>query len=289
MSVSKNVKDSKPTQRSDQPDEDFPYLLPEEKIKYGYVLCRLAELEKGDAILLKQMVKGKIVYDPNAKLFYHFDKHHWIPDTSSAHKLRKIISEKLPAQYKYTASELAQRSKNDLNRTKLIALLNQRASTLRTRRGVQSVLFFAETELLKEDIEWDSKPDLLGVRNGVIELQTGNLRDGRPEDYITEAKVVPHPFMGLNVTSATIEKFMKDVFHPNVVDFMQRVLGSGITGHSRDHSLIILHGPKGRNGKDTLFNHLQSVLGELVGPASADSSWKEEEGRQGQQSRISLP
>ena len=32
--------------------------------------------------------------------------------------------------------------------------------------------------------EWDTNPWLLGLANGVLDLRTGQLLDGRPEDYI---------------------------------------------------------------------------------------------------------
>jgi hypothetical protein len=120
MSRSKKAKEPSSIPSSDQNEDDFSYLLTEEKTKYEFILRRLPELEKGDALLLKRIANGKIIYDPKAKLFYHFDKHHWIPDTPYAHRLRKIISEKLAMQYKYAASDLVQRDRNSSDRTKLL-------------------------------------------------------------------------------------------------------------------------------------------------------------------------
>ena len=55
----------------------------------------------------------------------------------------------------------------------------------------------------------------------------------------------------------------------DTVQFMQRLLGYGVTGLNKEHILPIFYG-RGRNGKDTLLNILREVLGFMATPGFND-------------------
>ncbi|MDQ2902986.1 MAG: phage/plasmid primase, P4 family, partial [Chloroflexota bacterium] len=55
-----------------------------------------------------------------------------------------------------------------------------------------------------------------------------------------------------------------------LITFVQRALGYGISGHVIEHIFLILYGEEGRNGKDTLMSVLAKVLGNTVGAVSND-------------------
>ena len=123
--------------------------------------------------------------------------------------------------------------------------------------------------------EWDTHPWLLACSNGVLDLQTGELRPGKPEDYIKTA--VPTDWNGLNAPAPRFEQFLQEIFQDKpaeegeaLIAFLQRLLGYGITGSTAHHVFSILYGEEGRNGKDTLLDLLKEVLGPLVGAVSND-------------------
>lgn len=116
--------------------------------------------------------------------------------------------------------------------------------------------------------ELDAHPWLLGVRNGVLDLRTGELRDARPEDLITkQAGVAFDP----DAKCALWEKFLRRILpNPPVRDFMQRALGYGLTGDTREQCLFLLHGT-GANGKSVLLRTVQGTLGDYATQTPAET------------------
>ncbi len=126
--------------------------------------------------------------------------------------------------------------------------------------------------------EWDRAPMLLGCKNGVLELKTGTIRPGRPEDFIKT--VSPVQWQGINEPASIWEKTILEIFDGNhaVILFVQRLLGYALTGLTTEHIFIIFWGI-GRNGKGTLLEVLAYVLGELAGPVEAELLLKQKMAR----------
>jgi putative DNA primase/helicase len=97
------------------------------------------------------------------------------------------------------------------------------------------------------------------VNNGVIDLRTGALTTGRPDDLLTRAIDLdydPH------ATCPRFEEFVREVSDSDeVADFLQRTFGYAITGNSFEQFIWVFTGP-GRNGKGVLF----STIGDILGP-----------------------
>lgn len=153
--------------------------------------------------------------------------------------------------------------------------LGKRVTQLKLLARVQSVLAYAQTLLAVEPKVWDANPWLLGTKRGVIDLRTGTLRPGRPDDYIRT--VIPTEWKGLDEPAPRFMKFLHEIFADRAEDereeliaFLQRTLGYGLTGNVNEHIFLMLYGEEGRNGKDTLMHALEYVLGSAVGAVSQD-------------------
>ncbi len=154
-----------------------------------------------------------------------------------------------------------------------ISELAQRVEDLKTLRRTGNVLRYAQTLLAVESKVWDTNPWLLGTRQGAIDLRTGTLRAGRPDDSIRT--IIPTAWKGLDKPAPRFEQFLREIFadreeneREELIAFLQRVLGYGITGHVSEHVFLMLYGEEGHNGKDTLMHVLQHVLGKTVGAVS---------------------
>lgn len=146
-------------------------------------------------------------------------------------------------------------------------IILNRIKQLQTVKRKEYILKLARTgedSLAIRGDEWDKQDMLLGVLNGVIELENGILRPGNPTDYIVT--IAPTMFYGLDFPAPIWEKFLLDIFNNDVelVAYIQRLLGYAITGMTNHHVIPILYGPHGRNGKSTFFEVLRFALGELV-------------------------
>ncbi|MGW2559638.1 DNA primase family protein [Streptomyces sp. NPDC001514] len=105
---------------------------------------------------------------------------------------------------------------------------------------------------------YDRNPNLLAVRNGVIDLRTGELREGRAADCLIKYVDVDYD---AESTAPRWEQFLAEVF-PNdheMPAYIRRMVGYGVTGHTKEQFFAVLHGG-GANGKSVFLNVLERVF-----------------------------
>ena len=236
----------------------------------------LANQENGDADLLAQMYGGRILFDHSESRWYLWGGNCWQPDRTG--KVYRLVGTGVAPQYLHAAAE-AQKAGDDT----LSKMLAARAAALRNRRRAENVLFGAARSpaLAITGEEWDQDPWLLACENGVINLQNGTFRPGLPGDFIRTHS--PTRWEDLQAAAPRFEKFMLEIFAGRVelVDFMRRLLGYGITGLTTEHILPILWGEEGRNGKGTLLETLGDRLGALATSTQADAIMEAKTGGDG--------
>jgi putative DNA primase/helicase len=100
---------------------------------------------------------------------------------------------------------------------------------------------------------------LLNVRNGTLDLRTGELREHRREDLITKLAPVEYdPDAKCSLWEKTLKRnFAGDA---KLIGFFQRLCGYFLTGDVSEKILPVCYG-KGDNGKTTIFNTLYHMLG----------------------------
>jgi len=141
--------------------------------------------------------------------------------------------------------------KNWANSIKYCASGRGIAGMVKLARGIPGILLDHE--------ELDKDPYLLGAKNGVIDLRTGELRDGKPEDLITrQCKTffcarMPH----CPTWEQCLEQWLPD---EEVRDYFQKLCGHALIG-AQQHHIFVIHYGEGRNGKGTAMRALQQVLG----------------------------
>lgn len=116
--------------------------------------------------------------------------------------------------------------------------------------------------------DWNPNPTLVACPDGVIDLETGDIRPGQASDMIDRCLAVSpdnSPF------SQPWYDFLMTMFAGDVAmhDFLQRWCGYCLSGIISEHKFLFLHGT-GANGKGTLLNTLQQIWGDLVAIASID-------------------
>lgn len=130
------------------------------------------------------------------------------------------------------------------------------------KRGlIEGSLALAQSEksIALKRTDFDKDPWLLNVENGTIELKTGKLRPHDRSDLITRLAPVEYdPKAHSPLWDAFLERFLPD---PDTRSFLQRYLGSCLTGVAIDQALVIFYGPGG-NGKSTLVEAVTAVLGD---------------------------
>jgi putative DNA primase/helicase len=115
--------------------------------------------------------------------------------------------------------------------------------------------------------QWDADPLLLNTPDGIIDLRTGRLRAHRPGDYQTKITAIG-PGGGCPRFLAFLERIANgDV---ELIAYLRRVLGYGLTGLTREHALFFCYG-RGANGKSVLLSTVAGVLGDYHRTAPIES------------------
>jgi P4 family phage/plasmid primase-like protien len=118
------------------------------------------------------------------------------------------------------------------------------------------------------DTEFESKldanPHVLAVRNGIVDLRTGNLRPRVEEDYIT--KVVDmdydpnHPGLQRVVDLVDQITLSTKLGRPEYIQYLQRLLGYALTGLTVQQVVVFCIG-NGANGKGVMEDLVRMAMG----------------------------
>jgi putative DNA primase/helicase len=138
--------------------------------------------------------------------------------------------------------------------------LNRYAAHVQTTRGIDSLL--RELQAVEgvpcSIADFDTHPDLLACRNGVVDLRTGELR---PHDAgLMLTRCVDYDY-DPRATAPRWTRFFTEVFpdDPALAAYMQRLVGYGITGHTSEECFAI-HWGHGANGKSVFTDTLAEVF-----------------------------
>ncbi len=249
----------------------------------NHTLEMLNENEVGDARLFIELNYGKFVYDHSIGRWYEWHKHYWKEDVSNRAMgavegvIRAYSQEVQCQEQKRLQAEIAKRIEEANQCNANIQELFKRIRALQSAKRRENVLKLGSVDWTQEGYkslaitgnEWDRNLMLLGCKNGVVELTTGDFRPGKPEDYIKTT--APTEWKGIDTPAPMWERFLKEIFDDDteLIDYIQRLLGYASTGKVTEHIFPILFG-NGRNGKGTLLETMRYVLRDLAGPVEAE-------------------
>lgn len=288
----------------------------------NFIETCLLNNERGDGVLYARFLRDKFVHvkKREKKPWLVWRDHHWEVDLMGEH-IRAV--EKVACAYKDEAFKLdepireASAKQRDAEKKASIAdaagnaeekaeaeaqarshayqvkMLRskkekylRRVDRLRGKGGAEKTVWWAhhiERPLAISGDEIDQERMLLAAPNGVIDLYSGELREGRPRDYLLKTISVPYPTdldhkrimryldTGKDSPCEPWERFITEILSQDpdgqddgsgVPQFFHRLSGYCVTGDSKHHILPIAWGG-GRNGKGTYFRTAQSILGEL--------------------------
>ncbi|MCW5982718.1 MAG: hypothetical protein KIT09_31810 [Bryobacteraceae bacterium] len=135
----------------------------------------------------------------------------------------------------------------------------------------------AERAIARLPDDFDAHPWLLAVRNGTIDLRTGILRSADPKDLITKlAPVAYDPSARCPNWLDFLDMIM--LGRKSLVDFLKRALGTSLTGITSDKAMFILYGPGGDNGKSTMVEVVEMLLGDYARRTPVETFLKKREG-----------
>jgi putative DNA primase/helicase len=209
--------------------------------------------DAGNAEVFVDMFGSLVRYDHPRKRWLTWDSHRWRQDD-----IRAVMLMAIQAVRERQRAVIALESDGTARHGAMKKCLE-----FESRTKLEAMLAIAQAMPPVADAGegWDETPGLLGVPNGVVDLKTGKLRPGKPEDRITMCTAVEyHP----DADCPLWEKFLLDVLEDlETVIYLQRLTGYSLTAEAVLHLLIFLMGT-GRNGKGTFFRVVQRILGDYA-------------------------
>jgi putative DNA primase/helicase len=136
----------------------------------------------------------------------------------------------------------------------------QSESVRRRKALIEAASWIPELNVKTDDLDTD--PWLFNVRNGTIDLKTGEIREHNPDDLITRIANVDYD---PSADCPHWKKFIMEIMNYNaeLIHFIQNAAGWAITGDTSEQSMFILFGT-GANGKSTFLNTIMNLLGDYA-------------------------
>ncbi len=215
--------------------------------------CRFPRTDAGNGELFAHLYSERVRYDHRRKRWLLWTRHRWSPDCEAAIR----VMAKNAARDRYLrAADLTE--EKDKKGEAAWAIGSE------SRHRVEAALYFAQAEkpIADSGDAWDAEPYLLGCASGVVDLRSGTLRPGRPEDRITMTTGIT---FDPKAEAPRWERFVREVFDGDeeLIDWVHRALGYSATGDVREQIVCLLYGA-GCNGKTVFCVALRSALGDYA-------------------------
>lgn len=255
--------------------------------------CDLLKLPAGTYHILANTVDYKLSDDGNAQMIldlcadkpiiYHSKKQmmyvwtpgdtihgttggHWAED-ADGHMITAIMDDiadrlnkaanKMSMQVKIGTEDNAKELKDILTRLtkRYVAVAN-----MSSRKGIIEMIKARTSE---RGSLLDTIPEtlhMISCRNGMVDVLTGQIRDAKPEDYVTRmAPVIWDP----QATDKTVDKYLADISNgdPSILRQMAQTIGAAMDADTIKKKAFLMYGPMTNNGKTTFLRMLRLVLG----------------------------
>lgn len=213
-----------------------------------------------NAELLIQSYGDDLIY-VNGIGWHHWNGKCWEPDTDDV-VVRQLFVKCMRALQEDAAQRMASsRSKTEMKEAAAVAAWAVRSlSAHAISAAVELASAVPGVRKTPDEIDGVNTLWLLNCKNGTLDLKTGQLREHRKTDYIT--KLVPVDY-DPEATAPFWESTLALIFDGNraLIDYMQRALGYSITGSQDERCFFIAWGEAGANGKSTVLETVQDLLG----------------------------
>ena len=210
----------------------------------------------GNSLRFARLFRDRVRYAADVERWYVWDGRRWAPDRTgrvvdlTKHVIddvrRTALTETGDDQGRWT--QWAHQSES----------LARREATIKGARSEPGIV-------VQSDV-FDTDPQLLVVRNGTLDLLTGELRPSEPTDLCSQLAEVDYD------PDATYERWIRHVRllcrdDQELVAYMARAVGYTLTGDVGARSFFFLEG-RGSNGKNTFIEPIMQMMGSYAQTAA---------------------
>jgi P4 family phage/plasmid primase-like protien len=199
-----------------------------------------------------QMAGGRVRFDHGRGCWLIWSGHRWRPDKDGS--VHRMWLEVLATRYGRALGAA------DRERARLTAEV-QAAGAMNS--AITAGLAIASTmePIATTADAWDTDPWLLCCENGVVELRTGRLRPGRPDEMISRSTGIAYD---PDAPCPRWMRFLEEVFagDQELVDWYGLLVGTSLVGVVQE--LLAIHHGLGNNGKSVAVRALRRAFGDYA-------------------------
>ena len=240
--------------------------------------------DAGNVSVLVRVSGNRLRYVPELNLWIVAEKNRWMrdPHLKHLHHEQLKVAAKWQRKAKLLRTQAQDPAMSEQDQKRLIQTANgfdSWANQCRNKARLDPMRTLAERDarFVVEANRLDVDPWLLGVANGVINLQSGTLIEDSLTQFILKRSEI---CFAPNAQCPRWEKFIEEITsspgpidtntkkvtlqtRPDLAATLQRILGYCLSGSTREHKIFIACGA-GANGKNVLFDTVQRIISDYT-------------------------
>lgn len=191
-----------------------------------------------------------VKYDTDCECFLYWTGRMWREDHEK--RIFKWVQEAMRLRRDYTYKQI-KKSTVTKDYKKIIAHVEKCCNT----RSINAIIEGLKSITTFKNMMWDTKPHLVNVLNGTVDLRTGEIKKHDAKDYIT--KLIPIEYAP-DSKSEKFSTFLHETFMDKSLEkYIQTLFGYCLTGETKEQVVHFLVG-NGANGKSTLLSIVRYIL-----------------------------
>lgn len=196
----------------------------------------------------------KVKYIYEEKQWYIWDDEKWTPKEKG--KIRYLVDNvvnNMPKELSYIYGN------EDNSQEEMAKAFKKHLKSTRSSKGKDNMLKESQ-HLLADFLEnFDQRPSLFNVKNGIINLKTGELL---PHDRMKMLTKISNVEYTNNIDCPKWQEFLNDIFKGDeeIIQYIQKAVGYSLHGENPEQCMFILWG-NGRNGKSVFLDIIKEIYG----------------------------
>lgn len=209
--------------------------------------------DEGLADLFAKIYEYEVRYVPLWKSWYAYENGRWTKD------IEGLICENKLGEFMALMRTYASQINDDDKRDKYFKFVNKYSD----HRYLLRVKGQAKSKLIIDAREFDKDPYIVNCMNGTYSLYDHTFKEHEAKDFLTKQTNFDYT-VSRDAKCPRWIQFIDEVCQGDKqkADFLQRALGYSLLGEAREECMFILYGKTTRNGKSTLLNTIQYMLGD---------------------------
>ena len=218
--------------------------------------------DAGNAARFREHYADDLLYCAEQGKWYQWDGTRWIAD-NGGRVMRAALDVTMAMKEEARKLEEIAVRQGDEEKQKIAKEMDSWARKSRSESRLNAMINVAAAEMEVGTDQFDANQWLLNVRNGILNLKTGELS---PHDRARMMTKIAGTDYDAAADCPKWTAFLARIFDGNtdVINFLQTSLGMMLTGDITEQYLQIWYGG-GQNGKSTLVDTIKAVMGDYAG------------------------